>query len=219
MEKLSYLFIIFIICSFIGWLIESTLGIFENKKIINRGFLIGPYCPIYGVGAICLILLLKKYYNDFMVLFIMSILVCSILEYITSFVLEKIFCARWWDYSHIPFNVNGRICLGYSILFGFGGLLITKIYPFIENVLTSIPILAIYITSTVIALILIIDLTISFNIINKLKLSTLELRKDNTEEIVEKISDILQKKANDFRRIIKAFPNAKIIIKKKNISK
>lgn len=216
MQKLVYLFIIFITCSFIGWLIESILSLIEDKKMVNRGFLVGPYCPIYGVGAICLILLLQKYYDDLIVLFIMSVVLCSILEYLTSFILEKLFSARWWDYSHIPFNINGRICLIYSIFFGFGGLVITKVYPLVIKLLSIIPEFIIYPISTILALILIIDFVVSFNIINKLKLSTLELKKDNTEEISEKISIILQKKADEFRRLIKAFPNATIIVKIKN---
>ena len=67
MQKLTYIFIIFITCSFIGWLIETILSLIENKKIINRGFLIGPYCPIYGIGVTCLILLLKKYFVNFLI--------------------------------------------------------------------------------------------------------------------------------------------------------
>lgn len=216
MPRIAHLFVIFIICSFLGWLIESLLSYFENKKIINRGFLIGPYCPIYGLGVIVLIVLLKKYYDDLVVLFIMSVVICSILEYLTSFILEKIFSARWWDYSHIPFNINGRICLRYSILFGIGGLVIIKIYPIFEKILISIPNIILYPFCIIIAIIFIVDVIISFNIINKLKLSTLEINKDNTEEIVEKISIILQQKTNKFRRIIKAFPDARIIIRKRN---
>lgn len=215
MQKLAYLFIIFIFCSFIGWLIESLLSYFENKKIINRGFLIGPYCPIYGLGVIVLIALLKKYYNDLIVLFIMSVVICSILEYLTSFILEKTFKARWWDYSHIPFNINGRICLSYSILFGIGGLIITKVYPYLETILSNIPNIILYTFCIIVSIIFIIDVILSFNIINKLKLSTIEIKKDNTEEIVEKISVILQQNADKFKRIIKAFPDARIIIKKK----
>ena len=81
----------------------------EKRKFVNRGFLIGPYCPIYGHGAILITILLQKYIDDPIALFIMGVVVCSILEYLTSYFMEKIFHARWWDYSRYKFNINDSI--------------------------------------------------------------------------------------------------------------
>ena len=106
-----YYFLLFIIYSFLGWCIESIYCMIEQRKVVSRGFLIGPYCPIYGWGALIMIFTLQRYLNDPIVLFVMGALVASVIEYITSLVMEKIFHARWWDYSHMKFNVNGRICL------------------------------------------------------------------------------------------------------------
>ena len=78
---------------------EVTCKSIEAKKIINRGFMIGPYCPIYGWGALAITILLKRYIDDWIVLLFMSIITCGILEYATSYVMEKLFHARWWDYS------------------------------------------------------------------------------------------------------------------------
>lgn len=84
---------------------EISFTLYKDKTLVNRGFLMGPYCPIYGCGCILIILLLKRYLNDFIALFIMSMVICSILEYLTSYIMEKLFKARWWDYSDRRFNI------------------------------------------------------------------------------------------------------------------
>ena len=108
MYHFLFLFSLFIIYSFIGWTIEMVACAIANKKIVNRGFLVGPYCPIYGFSSLIMIGVLQKYLNDAFVLFIMAIFICTFTEYITSYIMEKIFHARWWDYTNIPFNLNGR---------------------------------------------------------------------------------------------------------------
>ena len=131
-------FLLFIIYSMLGWLIEVSAFLISDKKFINRGFLIGPYCPIYGVGAIVMILTLSNYTDSPLILFVMSIVIFSLLEYYTSYFMEKIFKARWWDYSKKKFNINGRICLETMIPFGLLGLLaMYVINPFLNNIIES----------------------------------------------------------------------------------
>ena len=135
---LTYYFLLFIIYSCAGWLLEVSCKLVEYKRFINRGFLIGPYCPIYGWGAVAITFLLYRYSYDPLVLFIMTIITCGILEYITSWAMEKIFKARWWDYSKRKFNLNGRICLGTIIPFGIFGILLTYVTnPFLINILNK----------------------------------------------------------------------------------
>ena len=110
--------------SILGWILEMVVCSIADKKVVNRGFLVGPYCPIYGCGCLLIIALLHKYQDDPFTLFIMAVIVCSLLEYFTSYVMEKLFKARWWDYSDRKFNINGRICLDNLFLFGILGLLI-----------------------------------------------------------------------------------------------
>ena len=105
------IFLLFLMYSFVGWSLEVIGKLLEKGKFVNRGFLVGPYCPIYGVGSILMIILLNRYINDPPTLFIMSILLFSVLEYSTSYFMEKIFKIRWWDYTRRKFNINGRICL------------------------------------------------------------------------------------------------------------
>lgn len=207
-------FIIFIIYSMIGWLLEVISTYPDTKCFVNRGFLIGPYCPIYGTCALLMITLLHSFKN-IITLFIMSIIICSIAEYITSYLMEKLFDARWWDYSKYKFNLNGRICMQNSLLFGLLGILLIKIInPYIYNYINSLSINTINIVFYIVLIIFIVDLIISFNVILKVKKMSLKyINLDNTKEITEKIKEILNNKLLT-RRIIKAFPNIKFNLKK-----
>ena len=120
--------LLFFIYSIGGWLMEVIGKLIEKRKFVNRGFLIGPYCPIYGHGAILITILLQKYIDDPIALFIMGVVVCSILEYLTSYFMEKIFHARWWDYSDKPFNFHGYICLEFSLIWGLAIVMVVKVF-------------------------------------------------------------------------------------------
>ena len=97
-------FLLFIIYAFLGWVMEVTAKLIQYKRFINRGFLVGPYCPIYGFGAVLITILLERYLYDPVILFVMAIVTCATLEYLTSWIMEKLFKARWWDYSNRKFN-------------------------------------------------------------------------------------------------------------------
>ena len=102
-------FLLFLIYSTCGWLVETIGEVFKSGKLVNRGFLIGPYCPIYGYGVLLITLLLSKYKNDILLTFILAMVICGVLEYLTSYFMEKIFHARWWDYKRMRFNINGIV--------------------------------------------------------------------------------------------------------------
>ena len=211
-EKLSLLFLLFITYSFIGWCMEVGCKLVELKKFINRGFLIGPYCPIYGWGCILIILLLNKYTDDPLVLFIMAIVICSILEYFTSYYMEKLFKARWWDYSRRKFNINGRICLETMIPFGLLGCLIMYfVNPFFVSIYSKIPSNILIIISSVLFTIFLTDNIISYTIMFKMKIPKIKISKDNTEEITEYVRSILAKRSFLYKRLMKAYPNMKIL--------
>lgn len=118
-QTIKIYFLLFFIYSVMGWILEITCKFIEYKKFANRGFLIGPYCPIYGFGALFITLFLGRYSNDIIALFVMTILICGVLEYFTSYIMEKIFKLRWWDYSRRKYNINGRICLDTLIPFRY----------------------------------------------------------------------------------------------------
>ena len=207
-------FLLFMIYSVIGWCLEVIGKLIESRKFVNRGFLIGPYCPIYGYGALLITFLLKKYTEDPFTLFIMAILVCGILEYLTSYFMEKIFKARWWDYSKRKFNINGRVCLDTIIPFGLLGLFIMYITnPFFLETLEKLPeiwrnilfwvLLIIYVTDTIVSTVVISYIKKALKFIGK------EL--DNTEEITKRIKEVLMQKSPLHRRLANAYPKLETV--------
>ncbi len=162
MKVIYFYFLLFFIYSVLGYVCEVIYVYMGEKKWINRGFLIGPYLPIYGFGALIVTFLLTGYYNDSIVVFTFSLIMCSSLEYYTSYLLETIFKRRWWDYSTHRYNVNGRICLKNSILFGFGGLIIIYVTnPIFYIFLSGISDHDLMIASLALFALLIVDLTLS----------------------------------------------------------
>lgn len=152
------LFLWFIFYSVFGWLWEVCLYLAEDKKFVNRGFLNGPYCPIYGAGAILDILLLGKIENSGL-LFVLGVLVTGVLEYLTSYIMEKIFHARWWDYSERKFNINGRVCLAGMIAFGsLSVILIKLVHPPIVRLTDKLSITALYLSAGTIGALFIFDI-------------------------------------------------------------
>ena len=114
----SYLFALFVVYSFVGWVCEVVYCSILERKFVNRGFLYGPLCPVYGFGALLVVYLLEPFSGNVAVLFAMAVLVTSALEYATGLFLETAFGTTWWDYSGYRFNLHGRICLLNSLLFG-----------------------------------------------------------------------------------------------------
>lgn len=211
-QTIETYFLLFISYAFLGWCMEVGCKYVQFGKFINRGFLIGPYCPIYGWGAIAITILLKRYTYDPLVLFIMSTLVCSIIEYFTSYFMEKKYHARWWDYSSKKFNINGRICLETLIPFGILGLLIMYVTnPMLFKIYQSMSEIVVHIISITLFIIFIVDNIISSNIISSVNVEGSKLVKDNTEEITEKVKQILREKSWLHRRLINAYPNLKDI--------
>ena len=186
MFDLKVLFLLFIIYSVTGWIIEVIATYPDTKCFVNRGFLIGPYCPIYGNCAIAMILLLHNVTNPIL-LFILSIIICSAGEYVTSYVMEKLFHARWWDYTKNKFNINGRICLTNSLAFGVLGFLLIKfVNPFVVGLITKLSSTMMNILFYTILILFLIDNVISFKVIFKIKnMSVKYVHLDNTKEITE----------------------------------
>lgn len=222
--ELCYMFLLFVIYSFAGYLVEVfSVSITQKKIIFSRGYLIGPYLPIFGVGSMIVTLFLKKYQNDILALFIMTVVFCCIIEYFTSLILEKLFNLRWWDYSKNKFNLNGRICLEVGVLFGVGGIFIIKIFnPIVFNFLGLFDKNIIMFISTTIFIIMIIDFIVSTIAVIKLKIDTSKYKNlDATNIIKEEVRKSLNKYNYFYKRIIKAFPeiskNNKNIIHLKEI--
>lgn len=212
--RLTEMFLLFIIYAFLGWIVEIINNVVVFKKFVNRGFLIGPYCPIYGVGGLIATIFLTKYKESIIVLFVMSMFLFALLEYFTSYLMEKLFKARWWDYTDYRFNINGRICLETLIPFGLlGCFAIYVVNPIIFSIFNMTNIVVLRIIALVIFIIFIIDFTVSLKIINSFKDTAVKfLKKDNTEEITKKVKEILISKSVWTKRLIESFPKAKAVI-------
>ena len=185
--KLLYIQVLyFTIYSFLGWVCESTYCSIGQKKLVNRGFLNGPFCPIYGFGALLVISILSPFVNNIPVLFIASIIVTSTLEYITSYVLEKIFHMSWWDYSTYKYNINGRVCLQNSLMFGLLSLFVMLvIHPAIDDFVASINTKVAFALSVLFATYFIVDTIITAGTILHLN-ERLEKLHELHEDLFEK---------------------------------
>ena len=169
-------FLLFIIYAVIGWCMEVICKLIQYKRFIDRGFLIGPYCPIYGCGVILITLLLQKYADDVVVTFFLSVIICGTLEYLTSYFMEKIYHARWWDYSQRKFNINGRVCLNTIIPFGLLGMFIMYISnPFLIGQLEKLTTTWLNIAFWTILAIFVTDNILSGIINNSIKTTTKQL--------------------------------------------
>lgn len=131
---------IFIIYAFIGWCTEVSYATLDTGKFVNRGFLNGPYCPIYGCGVVVVVAVLTPLKDNLLILFIGSFFLTSVLEFVTGFILEKVFHNKWWDYSDKPFNIKGYVCLKFSIYWGLAcTFIMDAIHPMIYKAITLIP--------------------------------------------------------------------------------
>lgn len=161
-NKKINLVLIFFIMSLIGWVFEMSYHYIRYFNITDRGFLYGPIIPIYGFGCLLILICLNKYKKNPFKHFFMIMLVCGILEYLTSYVLELIFKRRWWNYFKYPFNINGRVCLYGLLLFGIvGNFFVYYLVPKINKKLNKININNRKIISIVLVISVVIDFTLS----------------------------------------------------------
>ena len=129
----------FILYAIIGYMLEVIYAALVLGKFVNRGFLNGPWCPIYGFGMVIVALTLKPVSSSLIALFIGSVLVTSIIEFVTGFVLEKVFKQKWWDYTDEPFNLGGYICLKFSLIWGVACVFVVKlVLPFTDLISSAL---------------------------------------------------------------------------------
>lgn len=209
-------FLLFLIYAVMGWCAEVIYALVFKKKLTNRGFMIGPYCPIYGIGCVLMITLLKGFNHHPVAVFFLAILIAGVLEYITSYLMEKLFKARWWDYSKTKYNINGRVCLDTMLPFGVLALaIIYLVNPFVIKVLNSIPSNILTIITIITSIIFITDFVISLGIVNNFKKTIKKASmEDRTDDINTYIRDTLFNRSRYHRRLLTAFPSGHAIIKK-----
>lgn len=139
-DFMYYVWLFFLLAVF-GWIWEGFLYLFKDDTYVNRGFLTGPWLPIYGMGAVMLELLFHKWRDRPILIFVSSLVICTLLEYLAGWYLELTWGVKWWDYSEMPLNLHGRICFLSSFLFGVGGmLLVWVISPLFYSLYSKIPV-------------------------------------------------------------------------------
>lgn len=179
---------IFIIYAFVGWCVEVAYATLDTGKFVNRGFLNGPYCPIYGFGVVIVVGLLTPLKDNRLILFAGSFVLTTVLEFITGYILEKVFHNKWWDYSDMPFNIKGYICLKFSILWGLGcTFIMDAFHPMIYRIITWIPFIPGVIILCIIASVFAVDCCITVSTILKFN-KRLKLMDDMAASI-HKLSD------------------------------
>ena len=214
--KLFEILTYFMIYSFLGWVMESIVRSISEKKLINTGFLKGPICPIYGIGAIILFLFLDRFENRPVLLFFIAILLLTIWEYLVGVLLEKMFHTKYWDYSNQKFNFQGRICLVNSICWGILGVVFIKyIHPFIQQIVSKVDSNLLYYVISIVTIIFFVDMIVSIVKVKNIKV-TLEKIEELNKEIREKAKEIkkLTKEAEKNAEKSIATENVQILVNK-----
>lgn len=160
-SALAALWTMFILYSVCGWVIESTYCSIPTRRFVNRGFLNGPYIPIYGIGSMIAVLLLGKLKGTFTV-FVLGGLLSCVLEYLTSYGMERLYHARWWDYSDKPLNLNGRVWAGGFVEFGIGIVMVVRVaQPVMLTLVRSVAPLTLVLFALVSAVVFFTDLVVT----------------------------------------------------------
>lgn len=198
---------VFFIYAFLGWCTEVSYAATKTGKFVNRGFLNGPWCPIYGFGVVIVLAFLEPLKDNLFLLFLGSVVLTSALEWLTGFLLEKLFAQRWWDYSNEPFNLSGYICLRFSLAWGFACLFVVKLlHPTVLLLIRLIPHLVGLVLLGILMVVMAIDLAATVSAIAKLnrRLALIdelagrirEASNDFGEDLAERVLDAAEKGAD-----------------------
>lgn len=191
-----YLFQCFFIYAFLGWCTEVAFAACKEHRFVNRGFLNGPICPVYGFGVVAVIHFLTPLRYSLPLLYLGSTVLVSAIEWLTGFILEKVFHNKWWDYSNMPLNLNGYVCLLFSLIWGvFCVFIVDVFHPMIDTLLTHIP----FVVGSIILCILVVaglaDLYVTASGILKLnrRLEKMQAIADELHQISDKLGESIYK--------------------------
>ena len=192
LTELYYFALSFFVYGFLGWCTEVAYAAAKQGKFVNRGFLNGPICPVYGIGVGVVVQFLTPVENNLVLLYISSTILVTVIEGITGFLLEKIFHNKWWDYSEQPLNIGGYVCVLFSLIWGVFCVLIVKIiHPLIYKVLTMIPLVLGIVVMACLAVGLLADLYVTASGILKMnrRLEAMEKIAAELKELSDKVGE------------------------------
>ncbi len=181
--SIYYSILYFFVYGFLGWCTEVIFAAFKQHRFVNRGFLNGPICPIYGVGVTLVIACLEAFQSNLLLLYISSVILVTVLEGVTGWAMDKLFHNKWWDYSKLPFNIGGYVCLLFSLIWGVACIFIVYfVHPLIHQVLSLIPHTAGIALIAILGIALLSDMIVTTSAIVKFN-QYLELLKHITDEL------------------------------------
>ena len=181
--SIYYSILYFFVYGFLGWCTEVIFAAFKQHRFVNRGFLNGPICPIYGVGVTLVIACLEAFQSNLLLLYISSVILVTVLEGVTGWAMDKLFHNKWWDYSKLPFNIGGYVCLLFSLIWGVACVFIVYfVLPLIHQVLSLIPHTAGIALIAILGIALLSDMIVTTSAIVKFN-QYLELLKHITDEL------------------------------------
>lgn len=181
--SIYYSILYFFVYGFLGWCTEVIFAAFKQHRFVNRGFLNGPICPIYGVGVTLVIACLEAFQSNLLLLYISSVILVTVLEGVTGWAMDKLFHNKWWDYSKLPFNIGGYVCLLFSLIWGVACVFIVYfVHPLIHHVLSLIPHTAGIALIAILGIALLSDMIVTTSAIVKFN-QYLELLKHITDEL------------------------------------
>ena len=195
---IQWLFFFYFYC-FFGWVFESTYVSVKSRKFVNRGFMRGPFLPIYGSGAIMMLVVSMPFQDNLILTYLAGCVGATVLEFVTGTVMEALFKVRYWDYSNQKFNYKGHICLGSTLAWGFLTIFITEfLHRGVEKLVFSIPDLIITILTIALTIVILVDFTLSFKAALDLRDVLIGLDKAKAEmERIQKRLDVIVAVASD----------------------
>lgn len=196
----QWLFFFYFYC-FFGWVFESTYVSLKSRHFVNRGFMRGPFLPLYGTGAMMMLVVSAPFQDNLVLVYIAGCIGATVLEYITGVTMEALFKVRYWDYSKQPFNFQGHICLGSSLAWGGLTILMTEfLHKPIEQLVLSIPSMVIVPLTGILTVCIVVDFTLSFKAAMDIRdiLSKMEKAKEELERVSKRL-DVVIALANEER--------------------
>ena len=196
MTELYFIALYFFVYGFLGWCTEVAFAAWKEHRFVNRGFLNGPICPVYGIGVTLVVHFLSPYRSNLIILYITSTILVTALEWLTGFILERVFHNKWWDYSNMPLNLNGYVCLLFSLIWGVACVLIVDfIHPVIHKLLLYIPVIVGVIILIILGIGMFADIYVTASGILKMnkRLAAMQEIADELHEISDKIGENIYK--------------------------
>ena len=196
MTELYFIALYFFVYGFLGWCTEVAFAAWKEHRFVNRGFLNGPICPVYGIGVTLVVHFLSPYRSNLIILYITSTILVTALEWLTGFILERVFHNKWWDYSNMPLNLNGYVRLLFSLIWGVACVLIVDfIHPVIHKLLLYIPVIVGVIILIILGIGMFADLYVTASGILKMnkRLAAMQEIADELHEISDKIGENIYK--------------------------